>query len=74
MRRSNTKTILTACGMSFAGKSDTQIAADLGTSVSAVSRWRKNDIWKEFEKELISMHKESLLEAHRVTTLEESTP
>ena len=73
MRRSNTKTILTACEMSFAGKSDTEIAADLEVSVSAVSRWRKNEIWKEFEQELISAHKESLLEAHQLTTLEDST-
>ena len=38
MRRSNTKTILTACEMSFTGKTDTEIAADLETSVSNVSR------------------------------------
>ena len=62
MRRSNTKTILTACEMSFAGKTDTEIAADLKTSVSNVSRWRKNPIrWVEFEQELITAHKESLL-------------
>ena len=73
MRRSNTKTILTACEMSFTGKTDTEIAADLETSVSNVSRWRKNEIWQEFEQELISAHKESLLEAHRLATLEEST-
>ena len=30
MRRSNTKTILTACEMSFAGNTDTEIASDLG--------------------------------------------
>ena len=65
MRRSNTKTILTACEMSFAGKTDTEIAADLETSVSNVSRWRKNEIWQEFEQELIAAHKELLLEAHR---------
>ncbi len=74
MRRLNTKTILTACEMSFNGKPDHEIAADLGASVSAVSRWRKHEIWQEFEKELISTHKQSLLEAHRSTTLEESTP
>ena len=73
MRRSNTKTILTACEMSFAGKTDTEIATTLGTSVSNVSRWRKNEIWKEFEQELISAHKESLLEPHRLATLEDST-
>ena len=73
MRLSNTKNILTACEMSFSGKTDNEIAADLGTSVSAVSRWRKNEVWQEFEQELISAHKESLLEAHRLTTLEDST-
>ena len=74
MRRSKTKSILTACEMSFAGNADTEIAADLGTSVSNVSRWRKSAIWIEFEQELISAHKASLLEAHRLATLEESTP
>ena len=74
MRRSNTKTILTACEMSFAGKTDTEIATILKTSVSNVSRWRKNEIWVEFEQELITAHKELLLEAHRLATLEESTP
>ena len=75
MRRSNTKIILTACEMSFTGKTDTEIATLLGTSVSNVSRWRKSPIWVEFEQELISVHKESLLEAHRLeTTLEDSTP
>ena len=74
MRRSSTKTILTACEMSFAGNTDTEIAADLGSSVSAVSRWRKNEIWQEFEQELIAAHKELLLEAHRSEeALENST-
>ena len=73
MRRLNTKTILTACEMSFAGKTDAEIAADLKTSVSNVSRWRKSPIWVEFEQELITVHKESLLEAHRLATLEDST-
>ena len=59
--------------MSFAGKTDTEIAGVLKTSVSNVSRWRKNEIWVEFEQELISTHKESLLEAHRLATLEDST-
>ena len=73
MRRSNTKMILTACEMSFNGKTDAEVAADLETSVSAVSRWRKHEIWKEFEQELISAHKKSLLEAHQ-STLDDSTP
>ena len=74
MRRSNTKTVLTACEMSFAGNTDSEIATDLGTSVSAVSRWRKNEIWQEFEQELIAVHKALLLEAHRSeATLESSS-
>ena len=73
MRRSNTKTILTACEMSFNGKTDTEIATTLETSVSNVSRWRKNVMWQEFEQELITVHKQSLLDAHRAT-LEDSTP
>jgi hypothetical protein len=72
MRRSNTKMILTACEMSFAGKTANEIAAFLETSVSNVSGWWKNPMWVEFEQELISAHKESLLEAYR-TTLEAST-
>ena len=71
MRRSNTKMILTACEMSFSGKTDAEVAALLDTSVSAVSRWRKHEIWKEFEQELITTHKETLLEAHRNATLSE---
>ena len=72
MRRLDTKTILTACEMSFNGKTDNEIATLLGTSVSNVSRWRKSPMWVEFEQELISAHKESLLESHR-STLEERT-
>ena len=74
MRRSNTKTILTACEMSFAGNTDTEIATDLGASVSAVSRWRKNEIWQEFEQELIAAHKALLLEAHRSEEALEDSP
>ena len=74
MRRLNAKTILNACEMSFNGKTDAEIATVLETSVSNVSRWRKNEIWQEFEQELISAHKESILEAHRSATLEDSTP
>ena len=73
MRRLNTKTILTACEMSFNGKTDNEIGTLLETSVSNVSRWRKSEVWQEFEQELISAHKRSLLAAQRSTTLEEST-
>ena len=73
MRRTNTKLLLTACEMSFNGKTDAEVAADLDVSPSNVSRWRKHEIWREFEAELISAHKKSLLEA-RQTTLDDSTP
>ena len=72
MRRLNTKSILTACEMSFNGKTDGEISTLLEVSASNVSRWRKSEVWQEFEQELISAHKQSLLEAHRSTT--DSTP
>ena len=68
MRRLDTKMILTACEMSFNGKTDSEISRLLETSVSNVSRWRKSEVWQEFEQELISEHKQSLLAAHRSTT------
>ena len=73
MRPARTKTILTACEMAFNGKTNNEIASDLGVHVSAVSRWRKSAIWKEFTEELIATHKQSLLKAHRLPSLEDST-
>ena len=70
MRRLNAKTILTACEMSFNGKTDAEIANVLETSVSNVSRWRKNEIWQEFEQELIDAHKRSLMDAQSATLSE----
>ena len=64
MRKSKTKLILTACEMSFSGKTDAEVAVDLQTSVSNISRWRKTILWADFEKELIQAHKQSLINAH----------
>ena len=64
MRRSQIKLILTACQMSFEGKTDEEIADYVGLHVSAVSRWRKSSAWKEFEQELIDAHKQSLLASY----------
>ena len=63
MRRSKLKLLLTACQMSFEGKTDAEIVKDLGSQVSesALSRWRKSSVWTEFEDELIQAHKQSLL-------------
>ena len=73
MRPARTKTILTACEMAFNGKTNNEIAAELDIHVSAVSRWRKNAIWKEFTEELIAAHKQSLLKGHKSTSLEDGT-
>ena len=32
---------------------------------------RKNPIWKEFTEELIAAHKQSLLKAHKLASLED---
>ena len=75
MRRSNTKTILTACEMSFAGNTDTEIAVRFrNVCLGGISVAEECRFGIEFEQELISVHKESLLESHRLATLEESTP
>ena len=73
MRPTRTKTMLTACEMAFNGKTNNEIAAELDIHVSAVSRWRKSAIWKEFTEELIAVHKQSLLKAHKLEALEDST-
>lgn len=57
------KTILTACEMSFNGKTDAEIVAFFRTYPSAISKWRKTDVWQEFEHELVEAHKKVLLEA-----------
>ena len=70
MRQAKKKVILDACQLSFNGKTDLEIADILGTAVSGVSRWRKSQLWQDFEQELIDAHKRSLLEA-QPTTLSE---
>ena len=64
MRMTKTKLILTACQMAFEGKTHAQIAEELGTHASNITRWRKTILWADFEKELIQAHKQSLINAH----------
>ena len=72
MRNTSKKIILNACKLSFDGKTDPEVAAALGKHVSAISRWRKTAMWQEFEQELITTHKQSLLEdAHPKEALSE---
>ena len=67
-RRVSTKQLLIACQMSFEGKSNREIASELGFTETTVSNWRKLEIWKEFEAELIDAYKQQAL------NLESATP
>ena len=57
-----------ACQMSFDGKSNREIATTLGFTEATVSNWRRLEIWKEFEAELIDAFKKQAL------SLESETP
>ena len=60
-RRVSTKQLLIACQMSFDGKGNREIANELGFTETTVSNWRKLEIWKEFEAELIDAYKQQAL-------------
>ena len=60
-RRVSKKQLLMACQMSFDGKSNREIANELGFTEATVSGWRKSEIWKDFEAELIKAYKEQAL-------------
>ena len=67
-KRVSTKQLLIACQMSFEGKSNREIASELGFTETTVSNWRKLKIWQEFEAELIDAYKQQVL------NLESATP
>ena len=67
-KRVSTKQLLIACQMSFDGKSNREIASELGFTETTVSNWRKLEIWQEFEAELIDAYKQQAL------NLESATP
>ena len=56
------KKLLTACQMSFEGKRNKEIAEVLRVSEATISRWRKHDLWIEFELELIAAQKQQALQ------------
>ena len=60
-RRVSKKQVLIACQMSFEGKANREIAHELGFSEATVSNWRKLEIWKEFEAELVDAYKQQVL-------------
>ena len=67
-KRVSMKCVLMACQMSFDGKSNREIANELGFTETTVSNWRKLEIWQEFEAELIDAYKQQFL------SLESATP
>ena len=66
-KRVSTKQLLIACQMSFEGKSNREIANELGFTETTVSNWRKLEIWQEFEAELIDAYKQQALNLESVT-------
>ena len=72
--RSNSKgTILAACEMSFNGRSNSDIAAHFNVTDSTVSRWRKHQVWIDFENELVAAYKVAALQKHKVVNAESDT-
>ena len=61
MRSSSKGTILTACEMSFKGVSNAEIAQHFNVTDSTVSRWRKLQVWIDFENELVAAYKAKAL-------------
>jgi len=66
-KRVSTKQLLIACQMSFDGKSNREIASELGFTETTVSNWRKLEIWQEFEAELIDAYKQQALNLDSAT-------
>ena len=64
MRSTSKGTILAACEMSFNGTSNAEIAAHFKVTDSTVSRWRKLQIWIDFENELVAAYKAAALKKH----------
>ena len=60
-KRVSAKQILMACQMSFDGLSNGEIAKRFAVTDATVSNWRKLEIWKEFEAELIDAYKQQAL-------------
>ena len=62
MRSGSRGMILTACEMSFKGISNAKIAEHFSVTETTVSRWRKLQIWIDFENELVAAYKKAALE------------
>ena len=66
-RRFGSKKVLQACEMSFEGLSNRKIADILHVTETTVSNWRKLEIWKDFEAELIQAYKQHALKFDSAT-------
>ena len=70
MRSSSKGTILAACEMSFNGRRNSEIAAHFNVTDSTVSRWRKLQVWIDFENELVAAYKMGALQKHQASDAE----
>ena len=70
MRSTSKGTILTACEMSFKGISNAEIAEHFNVTDSTVSRWRKLQVWIEFENELVAAYKAAALKKQQAHSAE----
>lgn len=71
MRKSNVPLMLKACELSvIEGESNGRIAKKLGIDPSTVSRWTKQQIWQDFEKELIDAQKKAILSKQSLVGVE----
>ena len=61
-RRLGAKQVLIACRMAFEGLSNGEIANLLDVTDTTVSNWRRLEVWKDFEADLINAYKEQALE------------
>ena len=53
--------------MSFNGVPNQDIAKKLNVNDGTISRWRKLDLWIDFEKELLAAEKKAVLNAQLKT-------
>ena len=55
------KVILTACEMVYQGASHVKVGEKLGVSKRTLVQWKKTELWREFERELIAATKAEIL-------------
>ena len=56
--------------LALTGKSNSEIAAHFKVTDSTVSRWRKHQVWIEFENELVAAYKVAALQKHQAPEAE----